>query len=165
MPAPSVATRRASRALLHPLHALLLGFPIALFTTALINDIAYLKTAQMQWSNFAAWTIVGALVVGAPVLLWAVIQAIRYRAVSRYRTTKVRGRAMLYFVLVAVMWIAGLINAFQHSRDAWSSVGVIGLILSIVATVCALAAGWIGYSTVAAEGYVVDGSTPEGDAR
>lgn len=165
MPAPLVVARRSSRALLHPLHALLLGFPIALFTTALVNDIAYLKTAEMQWSNFAAWAIVGALVVGAPVVLWAAIQAIRYRTVSRYRTTEVRGRAILYLILIAVMWIAGLINAFQHSRDAWSSVGVFGLLLSIVATVCALAAGWIGYSTVVAEDHAVDESVPEGDAR
>ena len=44
------------------------------------------------------------------------------------------------------MWLVGLINTFQHSRDGWSSVGTVGLILSLIATASALIAGWIGYS-------------------
>ncbi len=150
MPATLVRTR--SR--LHPLHGLMLAFPIALFATALANDIAYLKTAEMQWSNFAAWAITGALVFGAPVVILAAWRAIRPR------TPAVRGRATIYLVLVSVMWLAGLVNAFQHSRDAWSSVGTAGLLLSILATVCALVAGWMTYSA----GSIEVGAT-EGDVR
>lgn len=124
--------------LLHPLHAILLAFPIALFSAALVSDITYLNTAEIQWTNFSAWLITGGLVFGAPVLLWALILLIR-RGSTGGRDT------LVYFLLVAVMWIAALINAFQHSRDAWSSVGTTGLILSIVSTLAALAAGWVGH--------------------
>src|SRR3546814_8483037 len=44
------------------------------------------------------------------------------------------------------MWIAGLVNAFKHSQDAWSSVGSLGLTLSVVSTLAALVAGWVAYS-------------------
>lgn len=47
-----------SRRSVHPLHAILLAFPIALFASALLSDIIYLKSAEMQWSNFSAWLIV-----------------------------------------------------------------------------------------------------------
>lgn len=125
--------------LLHPLHAILLAFPIALFSAALLSDITYLNTAEIQWTNFSAWLITGGLVFGAPALLWALILLVRRRGTG--------SRDMLaYFLLVAVMWVAALINAFQHSRDAWSSVGMTGLILSIVSTLAALAAGWVGHS-------------------
>lgn len=124
----------------HPLHALLLAFPIALFSSALLSDITYLKSAEIQWSNFASWMIIGALVFGAPVLLWAALSLFRHRRDSG------RSRALTYFLLVLVMWIAGLLNAFKHSQDAWSSVGSAGLLLSIVSTFAALAAGWILYS-------------------
>ena len=124
--------------LLHPLHAILLAFPIALFSAALVSDITYLNTAEIQWTNFSAWLITGGLVFGAPALLWALILLIR-RGSTGGRDT------LVYFLLVAVMWIAALINAFQHSRDAWSSVGTTGLILSIVSTLAALAAGWVGH--------------------
>jgi uncharacterized membrane protein len=124
----------------HPLHALLLAFPIALFASALLSDITYLKNAEMQWSNFSAWLIVGALVFGAPVLLWAGV------GFFRRRRDPERTRALVYFLLLLIMWIAGLINAFKHSQDAWSSVGAAGVTLSIISTLTAFAAGWIAYS-------------------
>lgn len=124
----------------HPLHALLIAFPVALFTSALLFDIVYLKSAEIQWSNFASWMITGALFFGAPVLLWATLGLLRRRRDVR------RNRALGYFLLIAVMWIAGLVNAFQHSQDAWSSVGTAGLLLSILSTLAALAAGWLLYS-------------------
>lgn len=125
--------------LVHPAHALLLAFPIAMFTGALIADITYLNSAQIQWTNFAAWLITGALLFGAPVLLWAAISLF-----SRRRSF--RPAAGIYLLLLVIMWSCGLMNAFNHSRDGWSSVGSLGLILSIVSTLTALFAGWIAYS-------------------
>ena len=128
----------------HPIHAILLGFPIALFTTALITDIAYLRTAEIQWTNFSAWLISGALLFGGLVLAWALIAlVIHLRAPNR-------PRRMLYPGLLAAMWILGLVNAFKHSQDAWSSVGAFGLILSILCTILALAAGAVAFSGFAA---------------
>ncbi len=122
--------------LLHPLHAILLAFPIALFTGALLADVTYLNSAEMQWSNFAAWLITFALVFGGPVLLWSLLLLVRRRN---------RGAARFYFSFVAVAWVLGLVNAFQHSRDAWSSVGTGGLILSIISSIAVLAAAWIAH--------------------
>jgi Predicted membrane protein len=124
----------------HPLHALLLGFPIALFTFALFTDIAFLRTAQIQWSNFSAWLITGALVFGGIVGLFALVElALAWRRGA--------GRPMLvYVVLLALAWVLGLVNAFKHSQDGWSSVGALGLILSILCTLLSLAAGWMAYS-------------------
>ncbi|WP_093019299.1 DUF2231 domain-containing protein [Sphingobium sp. YR768] len=130
------------RPFLHPLHGLLLAFPVALFTVALLTDIAYLQTAEIQWTNFSSWLIAGALLAGALVLVWSIILAI----VARRRAH--RQRSLIYAGLIAIMWIAGLVNAFKHSQDAWSSVGVTGLILSIISAVFALAASWVAHRTV-----------------
>lgn len=126
---------------LHPLHAILLGFPIALFAGGLASDITYLNSAEIQWTNFSQWLIAGALVFGAPVVLIAIVRLVRAGR------SGVRGRPGAYLLALALMWLAGLINAFQHSRDGWSSVGTVGLVLSIIATASALIAGWIGYSS------------------
>ncbi len=124
----------------HPVHALLLAFPVALFSGALLSDLTYLNSAEIQWSNFASWMITGALIFGAPVLLWAALRLFRHRDDAG------RIRTLSYFALILIMWIAGLINAFKHSQDAWSSVGTAGVLLSVVSTLAALAAGWILYS-------------------
>lgn len=123
----------AYRPLVQPLLALLLSFPVALFTTALFTDIAYLQTAEVQWTNFSSWLIVGALVFGGVALMWSLIVAVKRRA------------ARLFALLLALAWIAGLVNAFQHSRDAWSSVGTAGLILSVLSAAFAIAASWIAH--------------------
>jgi len=152
--------------LLHPLHALLLAFPIALFSSALASDITYLNSAEIQWTNFSQWLLAGGCLMGGFALLWAIVLAVTARGVERdgierggvERSRSGRGRAVLYLVLLAVMWIAGLVNSFQHSRDGWSSVETTGLVLSIISTLAALAAGWVGYSSLRAErAYLAEG--------
>ena len=54
-----------------PLHALLLAGSVPLFLGALLSDIAYYNSYQIQWSNFAAWLIAGALVFCGLALLFA----------------------------------------------------------------------------------------------
>ncbi len=138
---------RGEGATLHPLHAILLAFPVALFTSGLVTDFAYLNTAVIQWSNFSAWLITGALVFGGLTLAWAIVAAVFPR-----RTT--RSRALVFLAVVAIMWIAGLINAFQHSHDGWPSVGALGLTLSIISSLFALIAAAIGYSSQTVRGIV-----------
>ena len=128
------------RAGLHPLHAILLSFPIAMFCAALASDIAYLNTGEIQWSNLSQWAITAALVFGAPVVVWAIVDSVRGPGRGSPRT------GILYLILVAAMWVLGLINAFKHSQDAWSSVGTFGVTLSLLCAALALAAGWVGHS-------------------
>ena len=117
-----------------PLLRILLSFPVALFSAALATDIAYLRTAEIQWTNFSAWLIVGALLFGGLVLAWALIGLL-----LGWREPERRRRVILACGL-SLMWILGLVNAFKHSQDAWSSVGVFGLSLSIAMSVTSIPA-------------------------
>lgn len=125
---------------LHTVHSLVLAFPIALFSAGLVADIAYLRTAEIQWTNFAAWLIVGALVFGGIAAAWALASL-----VIALRSPQ-RTRRLIYFGVLAAMWLLGLVNAFKHSQDGWSSVGALGIILSILCTVLALVAGVMAYT-------------------
>lgn len=115
-------------------HPLLLSFPIALFAAALVTDITYLNTAHVQWTNFSSWLIAGALVSGGAVIVCAILALF----LDARRTWRFY---VLYIAIVVVMWVIGLINEFQHSRDAWSSVGTAGLLMSIATAVLAFVAG------------------------
>lgn len=121
---------------LHPVHAILLAFPVALFVSAVLTDAAFLETAEMQWSNFSAWLIAGGLVAGALVFVWAIVATVRATG---------RAGAATYPALLAIMWVVGFVNELIHSRDAWYSVTTTGMVLSIVTALLALAAAWIGY--------------------
>jgi uncharacterized membrane protein len=123
-----------------PLHAILLAFPVALYPAALISDITYLRTSVIQWTNFSQWLIAGADLFAGLLLAWALASVLFGRA----RHT--RGRGTLYLVVVAVMFAVGVINAFQHSKDGWASVGAAGLVMSIACTVLALVAAFLVHS-------------------
>ncbi len=123
---------------LHPLNAILLAFPFPLFLGALLSDYAYRESFQMQWANFSSWLLAGGLFVGGFALLWALINLFRSGPAGR-------GRAVLYFVVLLAAWVVGFINALVHSKDAFAIMPE-ALILSVVATLLALVATWIGYS-------------------
>jgi len=119
---------------LNPVRALLLGLPISLFLGALLSDIAYYRTYELQWANFAAWLIAGALLLSGIFVAVALIDLFRRRPY---------GHPRLMFMLVAAMWILGFFNALVHARDGWASMPT-GLILSVIVTLLALAAAWTG---------------------
>jgi uncharacterized membrane protein len=123
---------------LHPLHAILLAFPLPLFLGALLSDLAYRSTFHVQWANFSSWLIAGGLLVGAFAVLWALTNLFR-------RGTASRGRLIVYFVVLVVMWGLGFVNALVHAKDAWATMPE-SLYLSAITTLLALVAAWIGYS-------------------
>jgi uncharacterized membrane protein len=123
---------------LHPLHAILLAFPLPLFLGALLSDVAYWMTYHVQWANFASWQIAGGLLVGALALLWALVDLVRSGKARRKR-------AAVYLVVLLAMWTLGLVNALVHAKDAFAIMPE-ALYLSAVTTLLALVAAWMGYS-------------------
>jgi uncharacterized membrane protein len=124
---------------LHPLNAILLSFPVALFTAAIATDVTFLKTSEIQWSNFSAWLNAGGLAFGGLALLWALVVAVRWRNFAGKRP-------LAHLVLLAAMWIVGFFNALLHSRDAWYSVTTGGALLSVLTSLLALASAWLAFS-------------------
>lgn len=123
---------------IHPLHAILLAFPLPLFLGALLSDIAYDASYQVQWTNFASWLIAGALLVGGFALLWALVE---WALSGPARTA----RHAIYAIVLLLMFGVGFINALVHTKDAWAAMPA-GLWLSLATTILALVASWIGYS-------------------
>ena len=107
---------------------------------ALFTDFMYSSNALMQWANFSAWLITGGLVLA---LIAVVVLLVDF----------VTGRAgpirWLDFCLVGVAAILSLINAFVHTRDAWTSVVPTGITLSAVVTILLLVAGLRGWRVTA----------------
>lgn len=132
-----IVERRYSEAI-HPFHAIVLAGVIPLFLGALLSDVAYYRSYEIQWANFASWLIAGALVFTGIALVLAIIDLFRIRP-------RARG-SVAYVVLVLATWVVGFLNALMHARDAWAAMPS-GLILSAVTLVLALVAVWVGFCT------------------
>jgi uncharacterized membrane protein len=139
----TTSTQLAYRHRPSPLHAIFLAGTVPLFLGGLLSDIAYAQSYQIQWANFAAWLIAGALVFCGLALLCAVINLVRAEHKG--------GRPVLYFLLLLVTWVLGLVNAFEHAKDAWA-VMPSGLILSVIVTVLSLIAAWVGLTNLRSGG-------------
>ena len=118
-----------------PLHAILLAGAVPLFLGAFLSDLAYFKSYQIQWSNFASWLIAGGLLFSGLALLFSLINLIRAEHKS--------GQPLVYFVLLLVTWVLGLVNAFQHAKDAWA-VMPSGLVLSAIVCLLIVMTAWVG---------------------
>lgn len=135
MPVTVDATRHRA---IHPVHAVLLAGTLTLFLSALLNDLAYWSTYDVQWTNFASWLIAGGLVVSGIALLFALV-GLRH-------AERRSGPSLLYFALLLVTWIVGFFNALVHAKDAWAAMPG-GLVLSVIAAVLAGVATWLGFSS------------------
>lgn len=121
-----------------PLHAIMLAGTVPLFLGALLSDITYFQTYQIQWSNFASWLIAGGLVFCGLAVLFALVNLIRDRKA---------GRPLVYLVLLVVTWALGLVNAFEHAKDAFATMPS-GLILSALTTLLIGVTAWLGLTSV-----------------
>ena len=122
-----------------PLHAILLAGTVPLFLGALLSDITYYQTYQIQWSNFASWLIAGGLVFCGLAVLFALVNLIR--------ADRKAGRPVVYLVLLVVTWALGLVNAFEHAKDAFATMPS-GLILSALTTLLIAVTAWLGLTSV-----------------
>lgn len=114
---------------------MLLAGALPLFLGTLLSDWAYGASYEVQWANFASWLLAGALVLSGFALLWSLIALLRARGRDR--------RAALPFLFLLATWVLGFANALVHAKDGWAMMPE-GLILSVVVTLLATAAVWLG---------------------
>jgi uncharacterized membrane protein len=126
----------------HPLYSSFVSFPTVCFILAFLNDIAYWRTANLQWQNFAEWMLFGGLVVGGFVLLAQIIGLF-----MRHRDG-VAGPNWIQPLGTAIVLGLQFINSLVHARDGWTAVVPQGLILSAVSILIMIIAGWLGRASV-----------------
>ncbi len=129
----------------HPIHALLGAFPIVCFTGALVTDIAYARSARMEWADFSAWLLAAGLVMGALAIVAGIVDGLLHRRERRSYGVAgaVHGIGNLLVMLLA-LW-----NMFVQSRDAWTSVVPTGITLSVVTVLVMALTGIVGWSLTA----------------
>ncbi len=124
----------------HPFLRILVSFPIACFTCALLTDIAYMQTANMMWTDFSAWLLAAGMACGVVAAIAGLISLVAHR----------RGRAQGAIWPIAVgsllVLVIAFINNLVHSRDAWTSVMPTGLALSVATVLIVLVTAWLASS-------------------
>lgn len=139
----------------HPVHPMLIVFPLGLLATSVIFDIITLSTSDGKWSNMA-WYMIAAGIIGG--LLAAVFGFADWLGIPSNTRAKAVGLwhgclNVLVVLLFAVSWLL-------RRPDPASPTGL-ALALSFTAVVLAVVAGWLGGELVDRLGIGVDeGANP-----
>jgi uncharacterized membrane protein len=110
----------------HPILPMFMQFPTACFVGALVTDLVYWRTANMMWETFSVWLITAGLIMGGVAAVAGAVDLLTNR--------RIRGLSpgWPYVLGNTLALILALVNAFVHSRDAYTSVIPEGLILSVL---------------------------------
>jgi len=122
----------------HPIHPMLVPFPIAFLVGALLTDIAYVKSGWAMWAYASSW-LIGAGIVAA--LLAALFGFIDFFGDRRIRGAKT-ARYHMIGNLTAV--ILSVVNFVVHIRDGAMAVIPLGITLSAIVALLLVFNGWMG---------------------
>lgn len=134
----------------HPIHPMLIVFPLGLFITAVVFDLIQLVTDNGEWSN-VAYYMIGAGVIGG--LLAAVFGLIDWLAIPSGTRAKSVG---LWHGLGNVVVVALFATSWLLRRDDASDPAPIALILSFVGIGLGTVTSWLGGELVDRLGVGVD---------
>ncbi len=126
----------------HPIHPVLVPFPIACFVGALITDVGYWRSAQMMWADFSAWLLAIGLVMGGLAAVAGLVDFLGNRLI------RAQAPAWPHMLGNIVVLLLALLNSFVHTRDAWTSVVPLGMTLSLITVLIMLVTGWLGWAMV-----------------
>ena len=116
-----------------PFWSFLVPVPVVCFSGALLTDITYSRSPDMQWTNFSAWLLAVGMAFAVLAALIALIDfLVRRPSRNTRRSYHFAGRTWLWIIGSIVVMILALFNNFVHSRDAWTSVVPTGLTLSVL---------------------------------
>ena len=126
----------------HPIHPMLVPFPIAFFVATLATDIAYWRTEAIMWSHFSSWLNAAGIVMGVLAGLAGLIDFAANQAVRAQTPAWPHALGN-----VAALGLA-IVNAFVHARDGWTAVVPLGLALSATVVAILMVTGWLGWAMV-----------------
>jgi uncharacterized membrane protein len=121
----------------HPIHPMLIPFPIVCFVGTLVVDLIYLRTGDAGWAEASRWLLGFGL---ATAILAATTGLIDYMGDDRIRRLGHALQHMLANVAVVVIEVVNLVTRLGNDEG----IGSLGVYLSGAAVLILLFSGWRG---------------------
>lgn len=134
----------------HPIHQMLIVFPLGLLATAVIFDVIALFTGNSHWAEIAYWMIAAGIIGGLAAALFGLIDFLGIPGATRAkRIGLLHGGGNLIVVLLFV-------GSWLLRRDDPLAPETLALVLSFAGAGLALVTGWLGGELVDRLGVGVD---------
>jgi uncharacterized membrane protein len=123
----------------HPLHPMIVPFPIVFFISALVTDIIYLSTGRAGFAEASVW-LIGAGIAGAA--LAAVLGLTDFLGDRMIRGLSVAWMHLVGNVAAVILEIVNL--WLRAARGVEVTVAPTGVVLSAIVSVVLIGTGWLG---------------------
>lgn len=126
----------------HPIHPMLIPFPIALISAALVADVVYAvndgEAWASAWATGAAWLLWGAVASGGLAALAGMVDFFGIEAVRKSST------AIRHAVGNGLVLALTLVNGLLRLGDPQGAVLPLGIVLTAAASLVMVYTGWLG---------------------
>jgi uncharacterized membrane protein len=131
----------------HPIHAMLVGFPVTLYTATLLSYIAYQASGDIFWFRVG----IAANVAGVVMALLTAIPGFLDWLLGIPGDAAAKGTGLRHMLLNVTALVVFAINAGLH-LGYWNSLArpdaTLAIILGVIGVGVTLTAGWLGWNLV-----------------
>ncbi|HEY0845727.1 MAG TPA: DUF2231 domain-containing protein [Noviherbaspirillum sp.] len=135
---PPKSTRSFVAVVGHPIHPMLVAFPIAYLLGALASDVAFWWSSDPFWARASLWIIGGGLAMGTLAALAGMLDFLLVREIRRHVTS------WSHFLAAVMMLALTAANWWLRVPDPEQALLPWGMFLSGVTAVSLAVAGWLG---------------------
>ncbi len=122
----------------HPLHPLIVTFPIAFLTAPLLTDGAYWLTKDLFWAKASYWLILAGIITG---IIAAITGMSDFLKINRVRQ---HSAGWIHMIGNIVALLLSLVNLFLRWDDVTAAIVPVGLIISLIVASALGVTGWFG---------------------
>jgi len=126
----------------HPLHPMLIPFPIAFFVSTFVCDLAFWRTGDPFWATVALWLLGAGLLMAALAAVIGLIDVLGEPRIRSLNDTWWHAGGNIIAVVIA------LYNWYLRYTSGEAAVVPIGLLLSLIVVCILLFTGWKGWNLV-----------------
>ena len=122
----------------HPLHPILIPFPLGLLSTSVVFDVVHLLAGNGKWSEVSFWMIAAGVIGGLAAAIFGLIDWLAIPSGTRAKAVGMWHGAT-NVVMVALFIVSWLLRA-----NAPGDPGIVAIVLSFVAVGLASLGGFLG---------------------
>ena len=137
----------------HPIHPMLIPFPIALWVFSFIADLIYLWRDNAGWEWMAKWTLLAGCISAVAAAIFGIID---YLSIKDKQVAKVAGWHARFNVLALLLFGASWYLRTDNGSDMVNNSLTIPVILSVVGVIAVSISGYLGGELVFKHGVAVN---------
>ena len=126
----------------HPIHPMLIPFPVAFFVSTFLCDLAYWKTSNAMWSTASLWLLGAGLIMAAAAAVVGLIDVLGEQRIRELNDVWLHAGGNVVVVVIE------LYNWYSRYQSGTVAVVPTGLVLSLIVVLLLLFTGWKGWEMV-----------------